>query len=119
MTARDREHQIFLEETRELGEILAMIRGHIRNTGRMPNIRQFLGDNGTPHRICNICGEIISINAAEQHGRRHEEWQTLDAENRTRIITTAIPGMKNKFQTKLPDGLKNVFVSDTIKMNRT
>lgn len=88
-TTKDRKQPIFIEEARELGEILAMIREHIRNTVKMPNIRQFLGDNGTPHRICNICGEIISINAAGKHGRKHKEWRTLDTQDRTRMIKIA------------------------------
>ena len=113
MTARDSEHQIFLEETRELGEILAMIRGHIRSSGKMPNVRQFLGDTGTPHRMCNICGEIISINSAESHGRKHEEWKTIDEENRTRLIKIAFTLKEKPQQEEIDRQQEELFMQGT------
>ena len=84
--AKDNGHRIFLEEAREFGEIFAMIRGYIRKFKRAPTIREFLGDYGEPHRVCTICGEIISSNAVERHGRRHEEWKRLAPEEKTKMI---------------------------------
>ena len=84
--AKDNGHRIFLEEAREFGEIFAMIRGYIRKFRRAPTIREFLGDYGEPHRICAVCGEIISSNAVEKHGKRHEEWKHLAPEEKTKLI---------------------------------
>ena len=110
--AKDKDHLIFIEETRECGEIFAFIRGYIRLKGRIPTVRQFLGDYNAPQKMCNLCGEFITSNTTEKHGQQNhpERWRQLSIEEKTQIVKISFTLKEALDQTEIERQREHIFM---------
>ena len=110
--AKDKDHLLFIEETRECGEIFAFIRGYIRLKGRIPTVRQFLGDYDAPQKMCNLCGEFITSNTTEKHGQQNhpERWRQLSIEEKTQIVKISFTLKEALDQTEIERQREHIFM---------